>query len=138
MSIGIEPQDHAPHPPEGAAPPSAPGAGARTTGKLVRDAWLKSNGRVGSALAGAGGLCTRSCGQRPHELARVNRPVAPTQLEMQLRLGDIAGRANARDDLTARDLVTALNQNQIAVGIGGNPAIRVLDENKIAVASQLV
>src|SRR5216683_1646408 len=105
MNIGIEPQDHAPHRPEGAAPPSAPGAGDRTAGKLVRDAWLKSNGRVGSALAGAGAFSPRSCGQRRQDLARVNRLVAPTQLEMQLRLADIAGRADARDDLAARDLV---------------------------------
>src|SRR5438132_10429552 len=133
MNIGIEPQDHAPHQPGGAAPPSAPGIGGRTTGKLVRDARLKSNGRVGPALAGAGAFSSRSCGQRRQELTRINRPIAPAQLKMQLRLADIAGRANARDDLAARDLVTALDQNQIAMSIGGAPAIRVLDQNKMAV-----
>jgi len=57
---------------------------------------------------------------------------------MQLRLADIAGRTDPRDYLAAGDLLAALDQNLIAMGVRRNPAIGVLDENEIAISSQLI
>src|SRR5215472_1059524 len=57
---------------------------------------------------------------------------------MQLWLGNAAGGADARNRLTAGDLVTAFDQYRIAMRIGRNPAIRVLDQNEVAVTAQLV
>src|SRR5208282_6922946 len=73
--------------------------------------------------------------QRRQELARIDRAVAATQLEMELRLGDAAGGADARNRLAAGDLVAAYDQHQIAMRIGRNPAIGVFDENEVAVTA---
>src|SRR6516162_10916356 len=78
---------------------------------------------------GAGGR------QRRQELARIDRTVATTQLEMELWLGDAAGGADARYRLATGDLVAAFDQHQIAVRIGRDPAIGVLDENEVAVTA---
>src|SRR5215472_74164 len=60
------------------------------------------------------------------------------QLEMQLRLVDVTGRANPGDDLPSRYLVSALHKQLIAVGVGRDPAVGMLDQNEIAVTAQLV
>ena len=57
---------------------------------------------------------------------------------MQLRLADIAGRADTRNQLTATDFLAALDQNRVAMGIGRDPTISMLDQNEIAVPPQLV
>ena len=57
---------------------------------------------------------------------------------MQLWFGDVAGGADARDRLAARDLVAALDQDLIAMPIGRDPAVRMFDENEVAVAAQLI
>ena len=57
---------------------------------------------------------------------------------MQLWFGDVAGGADARDRLAARDLVAALNQDLITMTIGRDPTIRVFDENEVAIAAQLI
>ena len=69
------------------------------------------------------------------ELARIDRVVAATQLEMELWLCDAAGGADARNRLAAGDLVAAFDQYQIAMRIGRDPAVRVFDENKVAVTA---
>jgi hypothetical protein len=76
--------------------------------------------------------------QRGHKFARIYRVLTTAKLEMQLRLADIAGRADPRDDLAAPDFFAPLDQNRIAVGISRDPAIGMLDENEIAVPAQLV
>lgn len=57
---------------------------------------------------------------------------------MQLGLIDIAGRADPRNNLAASDFFSALDEYRIAVGVSGDPAIGMLDENEIAVPAQLV
>ena len=57
---------------------------------------------------------------------------------MQLRLADIAGRADTCDDLAARHLLPALDQHLIAMGVGRDPPIGMFDENQITVTAQLV
>ena len=73
--------------------------------------------------------------QRRQELARIDRMVATTQLEMELWLGDAAGRADPRNCLAAGNLVTAFDQHQFAMRIGLDPAVRVFEENQIAVTA---
>jgi len=46
INIGIAPRSHTPHQFETAASPTASDDASRAAGKLVRDAWLKSNARV--------------------------------------------------------------------------------------------
>src|ERR1700736_5067919 len=95
-------------------------------------------------MAGSPGLTrarifpSRGSRQRCQEFAGVDRPIPPAQLEMQLRLADVAGRADAGDDLAAGNLVAALDQNQVAVGVGGDPTVWMFDKDEIAVRSQLV
>ncbi len=57
---------------------------------------------------------------------------------MELRPGDGAGGADARDRLAAPHLLAAPHQQHRIVRIGRHPAIGVLDEDEIAVAAQLV
>lgn len=64
--------------------------------------------------------------------------LTPAELEMQLRLADVAGRTDPSDYLAASDLLAAFDQNLVAMGVRRNPAIVVLDENEIAISSQLV
>src|SRR5437867_10756435 len=90
------------------------------------------------ALAGARILFLRCSGRGRQEFAGVDRPIASAQLEMELRLADVAGRADAGDDLAAGNLVAALDQNQVTVGVGGDPTVRMFDKDEIAVTPQLV
>src|SRR5579885_654589 len=53
-------------------------------------------------------------GSRRKELARIDGALAATQLEMELRLAEPAGRADLRDDLSPPDLVAALHQQILA------------------------
>src|SRR5215472_14996070 len=81
---------------------------------------------------GAGGR------QRRQELARVDRMVAAAQLEMELWLGNAAGGTDTCDDLAASDFLAAFDQYHIAMRIGRDPPIRVLDQNEVAVTAQFV
>src|SRR5437870_7857505 len=120
-----------------AAPPPAPGsATARReigTRCLVKEQWPGLR-----ALAGARILPPCSSRQRCEEFARVDRPITPAQLEMQLWFADVAGRADARDDLAAGNLVAALDEDQVAMRVGRDPTVRMLDKDEITVAAQLV
>ena len=57
---------------------------------------------------------------------------------MQLWFADVAGRADARDDLAAGNLVAAFDEDQVAMRVGRDPTVRMLDKDEIAVAAQLV
>src|SRR3546814_16891158 len=57
---------------------------------------------------------------------------------MQLRPVDVAGLADGRDRLTARNPVAASYQQGVGVGIGRRPAVRVLDQQQVAETAQLV
>ena len=57
---------------------------------------------------------------------------------MQLRLADVAGRADPGDDLAAGNLVAALDQYQVAMGVGGDPTVRMFNKDEVAIASQFV
>src|SRR5262245_8887861 len=69
---------------------------------------------------------------------RVDRLGALAQLEMQLRLIDGAGLAGLGDHLAPANDLIALDQELLVVGIGGNPAVVVADQNQIAIAFELV
>src|SRR5215472_3262308 len=77
-------------------------------------------------------------GQRGQKLARIDRLAAMAQLEMQLRLADVSGRADPRYDLPSRHFLPALHKQLIAVGVGRDPAVGMLNQNEIAVTAQLV
>src|SRR6266851_3476682 len=57
---------------------------------------------------------------------------------MELRLADPAGRADLGDGLASAHRVAALDEQLVAMRVGGDPAIGMLDQNQIAVAAQLV
>jgi hypothetical protein len=57
---------------------------------------------------------------------------------MKLRLADATGRTDSSDDFTAPDLFAAPDQYLIAMGVGRNPPIGMLDEDEIAVTAKLV
>jgi len=107
-----------------------PEIGTRCLGK---EQWLPL-----PSLTGARILPPRGSRQRCQEFAGVDRPIPPAQLEMQLRLADVAGRADAGDDLAASNLVAALDQYQVAVSVGGDPTVRMFNKDEVAVSSQLV
>src|SRR6516162_4504148 len=88
----------------------------------------RESARRGAPL-GAGGR------QRRQELARIDRTVATTQLEMELWLADAAGGADARNRLAAGDLVAAFDQHQLAMRIDRDPAIVVFDEHEVTVTA---
>src|SRR5579883_2793168 len=88
-----------------------------------------------SAGARAAGIGRR---RRTQKRARIDRLLAAAQFEMELRLGDVAGRADAGDDLAAAHLFPAPDQDGAAMGIGGNPSLRMLDQDQVAIAAQLV
>src|SRR5207249_2904455 len=67
-----------------------------------------------------------------------DRLLPTSQLEMQLRLADPAGSADFGDDLAPVDPVTLLDEELVQMGIGGDPAARMLDQDEVAVAAQLV
>ena len=71
-------------------------------------------------------------------LGRVDRARALAQLEMELRLIDLTGATGLGDDLTAADLIAALDQDLVIVGVGRHPIVRMPDQHEIAVAFQLV
>src|SRR5262249_33006500 len=68
----------------------------------------------------------------------VERRGSLADLEMKLRRVDVAGLAGARDHLTAFDLVAALDQELLGMGISGDVAVGVAHQNQIAVALELV
>jgi hypothetical protein len=60
------------------------------------------------------------------------------KLEVQLRLVDISGRSDPGYNLAAPDFFSAFDENRIAMGISGDPAVGMLDENEIAIPPQLI
>src|SRR5690348_10311077 len=77
-------------------------------------------------------------GCRAEISARIHRPLALAQLEMQLWLADTAGRADLGDHLAAVDRVALFDEQLVAMGIGRDPAIAMLDQHQVAVAAQFI
>src|SRR5258705_11240788 len=74
-------------------------------------------------------------GSRPiEELKRVDRRRAFADLEMQLRRSDLARLAGLGNDLAALNGVAALHQHFTRVGISGDVAVRVPNQNQLAEA----
>src|SRR5882672_4825594 len=57
---------------------------------------------------------------------------------MQLRLGDVAGFTGRAYDLSTRHAIAALDVDPLGMRVSRDIAIVVLDQNEIAVTSQLV
>src|SRR5437870_3845435 len=77
-------------------------------------------------------------GRRAEVSARIDRPLALAQLEMQLWLADAAGRADFGDNFAAVNRVALLDEKLVAMSVGRDPAIAVLDQHQIAVTAQFV
>src|SRR5262249_51211495 len=67
----------------------------------------------------------------------IERRGSLADLEMKLWRVDVAGLAGTRDDLTAFDLVAALDQQLLGMGISGDVAVGMAHQNQIAVALEL-
>src|SRR6185369_3610011 len=93
---------------------------------------------TGSISAPRRGLYGPRGRQRRQKLLGIDGAVTAAEFKMQLRLADIAGRADTCDDLAARHLLPALDQHLIAMGVGRDPPIGMFDENQITVTAQLV
>src|SRR4051812_11538773 len=72
------------------------------------------------------------------ELQRVDRRRSLADLEMQLRRSDLAGLPGLGDDLAALDGLAALDQQLAGMGIGGDVAIGMPDQDQVAVTLQFV
>ena len=57
---------------------------------------------------------------------------------MQLWLVDASGRSHSGNHLATADTVTATNQQFLIMGISSHPSARVLDQQHVAEATQLV
>ena len=71
-------------------------------------------------------------------MGRIDASGALADFEMELRGGNVARAADARDRLAARDHLPAPNQKVLIVGVGGDPAAGVLDQDQVAEAAQFV
>src|SRR5579883_3162613 len=81
----------------------------------------------------------RRRGRHRHQIfPRINRFLAAAQFEMKLRLADISGRPDPGDHLAAGDLLPGFDQDHVAMGIGGDETVGMLDQDQIAVAAHLV
>src|SRR5207253_11036469 len=98
-----------------------------------------------NATANYGGSLRSGAAPRIHcdrsgreKLARIDRAIAASQLKMELRLADVAGRAYFGDRFSAIDLIALFDEQLVAMRIGRHPAVRMLDQDEVAVAAQLV
>ena len=57
---------------------------------------------------------------------------------MQLRTVNIAAFARLRDDLTAAHLLPLAHQDFVIVRISGDPTVRVLHQNQVAIPFQFI
>jgi len=69
---------------------------------------------------------------------RVERCLAFADFEVKLGRVDIAGLAGLGDDLTTLDLFAALDHQFLGMRIGGDIAVRMAHEKKIAVAFEFI
>ncbi len=95
--------------------------------------------------AGLGGTVRREDGGNSHRhlrpaeiLRRIDRRRALADFEVQLRRRDVAGLAGFRDHLAAFDGFAALDHDFAGIGVGGDEAIGVADQDQIAVAFELI
>ena len=74
----------------------------------------------------------------PQIFSGIAGSAAAAHFEMELRNLDAAGRADGSDLLALADPLPALDQYRVVVGVGGDPAARVLDQEKVAEAPKFV
>src|SRR5262249_21975116 len=72
------------------------------------------------------------------ESRRIERGRALADFEMQLRRVDVARLPRARDDLAAFDLVAALDQELLGMGVSGDVTVGMAHEYEVTVALELV
>src|ERR1700751_4514788 len=68
----------------------------------------------------------------------IERGRSLADFEMQLRRVDVAGLAGARDHLPAFDLIAALDQELLGMGVSGHVAVGMAHQNEVAIALELV
>ena len=69
---------------------------------------------------------------------RIDRRGGRADLEMQLRLGDIAGLADIADDLTARHDIATRDDQPVGMGIGGGVTAGMFHQHQIAVILEFI
>src|SRR6516225_11654932 len=72
------------------------------------------------------------------EFCRIDRGCSLAYLEMELGGVDVAGLTGASDHLSTLDRIPSLHQKLLCVGIGGDIAVWVTYQDKIAVTFELV
>src|SRR5262245_33267239 len=72
------------------------------------------------------------------EAHRIHGGGALADFEMDLRAGYRTGLAGLGDDVAALDRVAALDEQVSIVGVGGNPAAFMANEDQIAITFELV
>src|SRR4051812_48522815 len=72
------------------------------------------------------------------ELKRVNRARSLTDLEVELRRRHLPGLTRLGNDLTALDGIAALHHQLTRMGICGDVAVGVPNQDEIAITFQLV
>src|SRR5260370_5696874 len=70
------------------------------------------------------------------KLARIDRLLAAPQLKIELRLVDVAGRADPGDHRAAMDLFALFDEQLVAMPVGPDPAIGGLVPDPVAVAAR--
>src|SRR6185437_453086 len=126
-----------PRPANGRSPAApAPAASPGSTSRISPGASVRAS--APATEPGAAAAARRRRAARRQIIGRVERLDAVAHLEMELRPGDGAGGADARDRLAAPHLLAALYQQHGVVRIGGHPAVGVLDQDEVAITAQLV
>src|SRR5262245_38481959 len=90
--------------------------------------------RAKGARAGEATSASRSV----QELKRVNRARSLTDLEVELRRRHFPGLTRLGNDLAALDGISALHHQLTRMGICGDVAVGVPNQNQIAITLQLV
>src|SRR6266508_6133571 len=62
---------------------------------------------------------------------RIDRRRALANFKVQLRRRDVSGLPRARDDLTALDLIIALDQELAGMGVGGDIAVGMPHQHQV-------
>src|SRR5262245_44079033 len=103
--------------------------------RFIRGGWIDGST---PAMTTDGSVPTALVSGAVQEPRRIERGRSLADFEMQLRGVDVAGLAGTRDHLPAFDLIAALDQELLGVGISGDVAVRVAHKNEVTVALELV
>src|SRR6266576_488756 len=84
-------------------------------------------------------VCPPSSGSgSAQELRRIHRRGSFSDLEMELRSVHVPRLTRTRDDLAALDLIAALDQQLLCMGVRGDVAIGMTHQDEITVALELI